>query len=48
VEAGTVASPKLRYQTSPTAQAFAGAKLAELNSSAIRGITRRWLVQWSG
>lgn len=44
VEACTAASPQLRYQTSPTAQAFAGAKLSDLNGSAIQGITRRWVV----
>lgn len=44
VEACTAASPQLRYQTSPIAKAFAGAKLADLDGSAIQGITRKWVV----
>lgn len=44
VEACTAEPPQLRYQTSPMATAFAGAKLADLDGSAIQRITRSWVV----
>ncbi len=43
VEACTAEEPALRSQTSPAARAFAGAKLSDLDGSAVQGITRRWL-----
>jgi NAD(P)-dependent dehydrogenase (short-subunit alcohol dehydrogenase family) len=43
VEAATTTSPRFRWQTSPTAVAFAGLSLADLDGSAVLGQTTTWL-----
>lgn len=35
--------PPVRVQTSPTARAFAGTKLADLDGSAVQSLTRTWI-----
>lgn len=44
VAALTAERPPLRVQTSETARAFAGTKLADLDGSAVRGMTGAWVV----
>jgi NAD(P)-dependent dehydrogenase (short-subunit alcohol dehydrogenase family) len=43
VEVLTADAPALRVQTSPGARAFVGASLADLDGSAVLGVTREWV-----
>jgi len=44
IEALTVDAPPLRMQTSDSARNFVGTKLADLDGSAVVGLTRQWIV----
>ncbi len=43
VQAATEENPRFRYQTSPSAQAFAGLKLSDLDGSKVIGATSNWI-----
>jgi short-subunit dehydrogenase len=44
IEALTVDAPPFRMQTSDSARNFVGTKLADLDGSAVVGLTRQWIV----